>query len=123
MSRAYRERNPDYMRQYRLRTVAFTMLRNARYRAKKFGLPFDLKVDDIVIPDRCPILGIPLTIAEGSGRGCQGSPSLDRLRPELGYVRGNINVISQRANRIKTDATAEEIMAVGAWLRERLGHG
>jgi hypothetical protein len=32
--------------------------------------------------------------------------------PSLGYVPGNIRVISMRANRIKTDATADELRAV-----------
>ena len=43
-------------------------------------------------------------------------PSLDRIIPTKGYIPGNIAVISQRANCIKSDATSEEIEAVHNWL-------
>ena len=58
----------------------------------------------------CPVLGIPLVIGEGA---CSdNSPSIDRIIPELGYVKGNIKVISRRANRIKNDATPDELFKV-----------
>jgi len=44
------------------------------------------------------------------------SPSLDRLKPHLGYTKGNVAVISDYANRIKQDATPEEVMAVARWM-------
>ena len=47
------------------------------------------------------------------------SPSVDRIRGELGYVRGNICVISWRANKLKADATAEELEAIAAYIRKR----
>ena len=83
-------------------------------RATKLALPFDLTVADVIIPDACPILGIPLS--KGSGRCQANSPSLDRRNPSLGYVRGNVAVISHRANTIKNDATTEELAAVLNWL-------
>jgi hypothetical protein len=74
-----------------------------------------------VVPDKCPILGIELFISEkGVGR-TDNSPSLDRIIPSLGYVKGNIAVISQRANRIKNDATLEEITKLKAWLEIKGG--
>jgi hypothetical protein len=45
------------------------------------------------------------------------SPSLDRKTPELGYVRGNVAFISTKANRIKSNATTEEIFAVAKYLQ------
>lgn len=45
------------------------------------------------------------------------SPSIDRIIPELGYVRGNIAVISMRANKLKSDATSEELERISAWMR------
>ena len=83
-------------------------------RAKKTGLPFDIAESDIVVPKYCPILGIELHIGTRDNR--DASPSLDRLKPELGYVRGNIHVISNRANRLKTDGTIEEHQALVRWL-------
>lgn len=83
------------------------MLNAARSRAKKRGVPFSITADDISIPSHCPILSLPLV--QGSG---DGSPSLDRIKPELGYVPGNVIVVSNRANRIKNDATPQELYAL-----------
>lgn len=94
-----------------------TLLRNAKGRAAKLGLPFTLVLSDIFIPEFCPVLGIKLEMRhEGSGR-CKSSPTLDRMIPELGYVRGNVAVISGRANSIKNVGTAEEHERVAAWMR------
>ena len=85
------------------------MLCNARRRAKQQNVPFDITDDDIVIPDVCPLLGIPLFTNTG-GSPCPNSPTLDKLIPHLGYVRGNILVISHRANCIKHNASLDELM-------------
>lgn len=90
------------------------MLGNAKQRAARDGVPFDLKVADVVIPEFCPVLG--LRIASSRGRPSDASPSLDKLRPELGYVRGNVSVISNRANRIKMNATAAELRRIADWM-------
>lgn len=42
--------------QYRLK-----ILKNAKQRAKSQGIPFNLTIDDIIIPEKCPLLGTPLT--------------------------------------------------------------
>jgi hypothetical protein len=90
------------------------LLRSARGRAKKEGCPFNLVAADIVIPTVCPFLGIPLRINDG--RVGPDSPSLDRIDPTLGYVRGNVHVISHRANTIKSDASLEELQRIVAYL-------
>jgi hypothetical protein len=90
------------------------MLRNAKRRAAEFGVPFDLRTADITIPAVCPALRIPLS--KGVGRSHDSSPSLDRFVPSRGYVRGNVAVISQRANQIKNSATADEMRQAAAWL-------
>lgn len=89
------------------------MLYRAKRRAKKLGLPFDLTVEDVTIPEFCPILGIRLATFNQRGASLRSSASLDRIVPALGYVRGNVIVISHKANSIKNDATPEEILAVG----------
>lgn len=71
---------------------------------------------DIVVPERCPILGINLVRGVGQRTYLDSSPSLDRIIPAKGYVRGNIAVISMRANRIKSDATLDELRSVVAFL-------
>lgn len=99
-------------------SLASKLLRSAQARALKRHLPFDLTEHDIVIPRRCPILGIPL--ASAVGKVTRGSPSLDRIIPALGYVRGNVRVISHRANTIKNNGTLEEFQAIVNYIESSL---
>src|SRR6516162_8076486 len=86
---------------------------------KRWNIPFDLELTDIVIPDVCPILGIPLKANQGTGQKKVGhkpnSPSLDRLVPALGYVKGNVQVVSIKANQMKQDATPTELITFAKW--------
>lgn len=93
------------------------MLARAKYRAAKRGVPFHLVVADVLIPEVCPVLGIPLRRGQGSHGGQDTSPSLDCFFPELGYVPGNVFVISNRANTIKNNATLQELERVTDWMR------
>lgn len=93
----------------------------AKRRAKRKGLEFDLVPEDIIIPEYCPILGIPLQ--RGVRTRCADSPSLDRIDNAKGYVRGNIAVISARANTIKNDATIDELKMVVKYCEQALRHG
>jgi hypothetical protein len=70
----------------------------------------------MVVPEFCPVLGIRLA-CNVRGGPCDASPSLDRIRAELGYVTGNIAVISMRANRIKNNGTAAEHEAIARFMR------
>lgn len=94
------------------------MVQNAKQRAKRGGLEFSIVVSDISIPDICPLLGIPLVYGQGGHRA--NSPSLDRINNSLGYIPGNVWVISNRANAIKRDASLEEIELIGRSLRQKL---
>jgi hypothetical protein len=95
------------------------LLNQARHRAKRQSLPFDLVEQDIHIPSTCPVLGIPLFI--GVGSHSSNSPSLDKFIPSKGYVRGNVYVISHRANMLKNDATLKESRLITKWM-ERISH-
>ena len=79
--------------------------------ANKKGIPFNITLDDLLpIPDACPIFGIPLGV--GLPGGSDYSVSIDRIIPSLGYVKGNVILISLKANRIKNDASPEELRKV-----------
>jgi hypothetical protein len=91
----------------------------SRNRAKAQGIEFTLSLEDVVVPELCPVLGIPLVIATGCAK--DGSPSLDRIDPARGYVQGNVKVISHKANTIKSNATADEIRAVLAYVEAANG--
>jgi len=97
---------------------SYIMWANARARSRKSSLPFDLTLDDIITPDKCPLLGIPLF--KSKGNYTDNSPTLDRLIPSLGYVKGNVWVVSMRANRLKQDATLAEIEMIYLNLKHRL---
>ena len=87
----------------------------AKARSKQKGIAFTITLEDIPAPTTCPILGIPLCWTNPAF--LKDSPSLDKFDPRLGYVAGNINVISAFANMIKQDATYEEVLKVANWLK------
>jgi hypothetical protein len=88
------------------------MLYRTRASARRRGMDCDLQPEDIVIPTHCPVLGIELRFDSGNK---DLSPSIDRIENTRGYVRGNIVVTSWRANRIKSDASIDELAAVAAF--------
>ena len=85
----------------------YNMFRNAQHRAKIKGIPFTITIDDIMIPETCPLLGIPLVST--SDKRDPRNPSLDQITPGKGYTPDNIWVVSSRANWIKCDATIQEL--------------
>lgn len=95
------------------------MLYRAKVRSEQKNLPFDIEIEDIIIPTVCPILGIPLEPADGKSSQ-PNSPSLDRIVPEKGYVKGNIIVISNKANTMKSYATPEEMIKLGEFAKKLL---
>jgi hypothetical protein len=79
-------------------------------RAKQKGVYFDLELKDIPeIPEYCPILGIKIISNDGISAPLDSSPSLDRIDCKRGYTKDNIRIISNRANRFKSDATLKEL--------------
>jgi hypothetical protein len=90
------------------------MLYNARKRAEQHGLAFNITEADFIVPEFCPALGLKL---ECGGANRDAWPTLDRFLPALGYVRGNVCVISNKANKMKNDGTLEELAALVKWMR------
>jgi hypothetical protein len=108
----------EQVREYRKTNPLTILLKSARYRANKKGIAFNLTKEDLVVPKVCPLLGIKLESQIGKGYAKDNSPTLDRLDPSKGYVKGNVWIISMKANRIKNDATLEEIKTlVENWSR------
>ena len=111
----YRERKQEYQRAH----LRNNMLNQARYRAKQSQSDFTITLDDIVVPEFCPYLGIKLEQARGKGPR-YGSPTLDRIDNSKGYVAGNVEVISYRMNALKRDLTLREMELVGKAYLERV---
>jgi hypothetical protein len=92
-----------------------SLLRSADRRAKSRGIPFNLTESDIVLPDTCPVLGLPLFY--GSRQLKDNSPTIDEIVVGKGYVPGNILIVSWRANRLKSDASLEEIQRIATFYK------
>ena len=84
------------------------IFRVTKKRALDNDIPFNLTEHDFIIPDVCPILDIPLF--RGKGSMSNNSPSIDKIIPELGYIKGNVWIISMRANRLKSDLSKEDLI-------------
>jgi len=86
----------------------------ARNRAKVKGLIFNINKDDFEIPEYCPVLNIKLI--KGKKQMTDASPSLDRTDTTKGYIKGNVQVMSYKANRMKSDATKEQLQAFARYI-------
>ncbi|CAN5184221.1 hypothetical protein BH09PSE1_BH09PSE1_15720 [soil metagenome] len=90
----------DYLRRRSREQPEWAVRLRAKKRAEKLGIAFDLPLQAVIIPTLCPVLDVRLVI--GKGR-LPESPSLDRINPKKGYVVGNCRVISDKANRLKSN--------------------
>ncbi len=91
---------------------SFFIWRRTKISAKNRGLDFNLEPSDIRIPAVCPVYGMPLVIAdkrgdERIGPHLENVATIDRVDPARGYVKGNVQIVSFKANRLKSDCTPE----------------
>lgn len=100
----YRELNPER-----------TMLDGVKNRCRQRGLKFNITVQDIIIPEVCPILLMPLKKYDKNW-----APSLDRVDNSKGYEKGNVRVISKRANSLKGDMSINDIERLLAYAKGQL---
>ena len=104
--RKHPEKVAEYQKEYWRKNKERKLYYHAKDRASRFGLEFNITLEDIVIPEFCPVLGIP--IQPGVLKVWANSPSLDRVDSSKGYVKGNVEVISHKANRLKGALSSEE---------------
>lgn len=121
----WHKNHPDRVKasriKYRTKHLEELMFRAARLRASKKNILFSISINDIIIPEFCPILNIPLQ--QNTLRVKSNSPSLDRIIPEMGYTPENIQVISYKANTMKNNASYQEMIALGKWAEQQLNKG
>jgi len=103
------------------KTPEYGLWARAKSRCKTSGLEFDIQMSDIVIPERCPYLNIPLEVHKGSAGGKPHSPALDRIDNSKGYIKSNIQVISHLANQMKANASKEELVKFAKSVLEIFG--
>lgn len=111
-----KEKRKEYIKVYSQKNPLRRTLHSVKQRCKKNDLPCDLELTDIEPPENCPVFGFKLERNEGGRTGAFNSPSIDRIAPELGYVKGNIQIISLKANMMKQDATPEELRMFARWV-------
>lgn len=102
-----RQNSKSFWRKKRIEDPAWCLWAGAKARAGKKNIPFTISREDIHIPEYCPILGIKLKFDNDKGFRMD-SPSIDKIVPELGYTQENIQVLSWRANQLKSNGTLEE---------------
>ena len=113
----YRLKNRDKIlekgRKYRRNNHPLFLFNSAKSRSKKRRMDFNIEVSDIVIPEYCPILKVKLEYGHS-----RYGPTLDRIDPTKGYVKGNVWVISFKANSMKNDATPDELKLFAEWINK-----
>jgi hypothetical protein len=97
-------RKPLSKKNYEDTSIERRIWDRAKTRAIKRGIDFNLELSDIIVPNFCPVLGVALVVGH-----TDYAPSIDRIDSRLGYVKGNIQIISNKANRMKSNATVEEV--------------
>lgn len=113
VNKRYREKNKHTL-DYRI----MHMCAKAKTRAKKKGWDFDLDKDYIKsiwpVDNLCPVYKTPFVMCETNSNQ---NASLDRIDSSKGYVKGNVMVISWRANNLKSDASLHELEVLVEYLK------
>ena len=92
----------------RLNHRDWLMWHSTKTRAKKYNYDFNIEISDIKIPERCPVLNIPL-LFDNKIKDKLSSPSVDRIDSLKGYTKDNIIIVSYKVNMIKNNATIDQI--------------
>lgn len=95
--------------EWRLKYPERYIYQRAKDRASLQNIPFEIEVEDIIIPEVCPVFKTPFVF------GTPYAASLDKIDPVKGYIKGNIQVISRKANAMKRDASKEELRKFAQW--------
>ena len=114
-----KEKHRAYINEWRLKNPEKLLFLTAKNRAKRKGIEFDLKEEDIgKIPKICPVLGIPIVLREMTRTkdASDNSPSLDRIDSKRGYVKDNVQIVSWRANFLLRNGNLDEFMRIVRFL-------
>jgi hypothetical protein len=103
----------EYNKKYNQINRIKLLITKAKTRAKKLNLEFSIDETDLVLTELCPVLLIPYDL---SGKQRWNSPSLDRIDNNKGYIKGNVAIISYKANSIKKDGTLEEFEKIVSFI-------
>ena len=110
-----KKKKQQAQRKWRENNVEKYLYGQIKRRCLSKGIPFNLELSDIIIPSSCPILGMQMKAMSGNW---DNSPSVDRIDPTKGYTKDNIQIISMRANRIKSDASPKELRLLADFMEK-----
>ena len=101
---------------------ARTAMGNARKRARRWDVGFDMTLEQIMakLTTHCPILGIELDITKGRKTSKHNSATLDRIDPDGGYTNENVHVVSDLANRGKAHMSLAQLVLLGEFAQKLL---
>ena len=112
-NRLYRANNKERYKQYKIKYVRTNyesyLLKSTKSRAKSDSIEHTISKKDIIIPELCPYLEVPLTRIHGQGQ-LPTNASVDRIDNSKGYIKSNIQIISKLANRMKNHATEDQLI-------------
>ena len=111
MKKAWKSKNIFYKRKTNqaIKNPQKYIYNHIKASAKNRNLEFNLEIDDIVIPEICPYLNIPIKF-NFYDKLKDDSISVDRIDNTKGYVKGNIQLISNKANRCKSNLSINELI-------------
>ncbi len=98
--------------------ITSKLLESCRHRAKYRNKIYSISRKNIFVPDKCPLLGIPL--AKGKGKIWDNSPTIDRFDNDKGYTPENIMIISHKANRMKNQCSINQLEKIYIGYTQRL---
>ena len=131
----HREYNRIYMKEWRQNNLEAAKAKETAWRndnprkrlvnctkqsAKLKGLEHNITAEDLELPILCPLLGIPIDYTAGNGKTML-KPSVDRINPDLGYIKGNVELMSSLANTMKSKATPEQLVFFAKEILKRYG--
>lgn len=115
--RCYHSDIENYRARERIRSAAarranpaLSVYNGSKERASQLGKEFSISFSDLVIPDTCPVLGTKFMFKTPY------SMSIDRIDNDKDYVKGNVQIISKKANSMKSDASIEELQRFAQWV-------
>lgn len=126
----YKEKNKEHIKEYHkkyskenystekrrekyINNIESELFHHAKNRALEKGLDFNITKNDIIIPKVCPVFGTPIDFIHK-----QNVPTLDRVDSNKGYIKGNVQVISSKANRLKNNGTIEEFKKIITYMEK-----
>lgn len=102
-----------YYRANKRREQARNAVRTAKNRAAKQGVAFALTMEHVLsLGETCALSGLPFQNSEFPGHPCPFSPSIDRVKPELGYTPGNVRLILNALNAMKGAGSDEDMKTI-----------